>query len=557
MEALRTLRQCLIDLELPRLRVIARLWGLELQATRPLDIAAELSQAMTDPANAADAWQALPADQRAALAALLGADGWMAAATFRRRFGEMRPIGPGRLEQETPWRDPISPAEGLWYGGFIFEGFAGKGVPQGAYPVLFVPAELRAVLPVEAGTLSARLHVASVAPPAVVRTAGGEFLDDVATTLAFIHNEPVRPRSAFAWPGQALSVLACQLRDPNPERLAFLLHLLDYMGWAQLGDDGRLRLAAGPVTAWLQATAATQRAALVEAWREITIWNELWRLSSLHPDDTGAWRNDPTLARVALLRHLEALPPGEWVQIDDWVQAIQETDPDFQRPDGDYGTWYIRDAASGEYLTGFESWDRVEGALLRALLTGPAFWLGRVELSADGAVFRPASEPAETAAPATAVHPDLSIEIPAARRFQRFQLARVTDLQTVGDPYVYRLTPASLARARQQRIALERMLGFLDELSETPLPGPVRACLTRWFERGTEVWLERVVVLRVSSQDVLRQILDAPQTRRYIQRTVGPTAAAVAEQDWQRLVEALAKMGLLPELEGLTEIDNA
>jgi hypothetical protein len=556
MEPLRTLRQCLVDLELPRLRVIARLWGLELQATRPLDIAAELAQAMTDPANAADAWQTLPADQRAALAALLGADGWMAAATFRRRFGEIRPIGPGRLEQETPWRDPISPAEGLWYGGFIFEGFAGE--PGLVYPMLFIPAELRAVLPVEAGTLSARLRIVSVAPPAVMRSAGDEFLNDAVTTLAFIHNQTVRSRSVSAWSEPALRALTQQLRDPDSERLVFLLHLLDHLGWVRLGEHGRLRLAAEPVTAWLQATSQESQAVLIQAWREMMAWNELWRLPSLQPDDTGAWRNDPTLARAALLRHLAALPVGEWFSIADFIAAVKAADPDFQRPDGDYGTWYIRDAASGEYLTGFESWDQVEGALLRALLTGPAFWLGLVELSADGAVFCPVGEPADTETPPPpTVHPDLSIEIPAARRFQRFQLARIADLQTAGESYVYRLTPASLARARQQRISFERLLGFLDELSETPLPGPVRACLTRWFERGTELWLERVVLLRVSSQDVLKQILDAPQTRRYVQRVIGPTAAAVAEEDWQRLVEALAEIGLLAEMEGLTEIGKS
>src|SRR5579859_5992190 len=39
--------------------------------------------------------------------------------------------------------------------------------------------------------------------------------------------------------------------------------------------------------------------------------------------------------------------------------AVKEEEPDFQRPAGNYDSWYIRDAQSGEYLRGFESWDRV------------------------------------------------------------------------------------------------------------------------------------------------------------------------------------------------------
>ncbi|NIO71720.1 MAG: hypothetical protein GTN71_22490, partial [Anaerolineae bacterium] len=50
---------------------------------------------------------------------------------------------------------------------------------------------------------------------------------------------------------------------------------------------------------------------------------------------------------------------------------IKESDPDFQRPDGDYSSWYIRQADTGRYLSGFESWDQVEGALIAYLIAQP------------------------------------------------------------------------------------------------------------------------------------------------------------------------------------------
>ena len=48
MNVLPTLRQCLIDTPVPHLRVIARMWGLEVQTKRPLEIAAELAQYLAD-----------------------------------------------------------------------------------------------------------------------------------------------------------------------------------------------------------------------------------------------------------------------------------------------------------------------------------------------------------------------------------------------------------------------------------------------------------------------------------------------------------------------------
>ena len=36
----------------------------------------------------------------------------------------------------------------------------------------------------------------------------------------------------------------------------------------------------------------------------------------------------------------------------------------------------------GDYLRGFSTWDEVDGALVRFLITGPMHWLGLVDLAA-------------------------------------------------------------------------------------------------------------------------------------------------------------------------------
>jgi len=545
-----------------RLRAIARFWGVELTTSRHRDVADGLGQEMVTPEAITSAWDTLPDIQRQALEALLASEGRMPLRVFARQWGEIRTMGPGRTEREQPWREPVSPAEGLWYTGFIARAF--EQGPEGSYEVVFIPPELQAGLP--APSVSPPAITLDPAPePAVVRSASDALLDDACEYLAYVQNEPLRPSPEGNWPARHETRLVHRLRDPNPERLRFLRHLARHLGWLRVIDSGRLRPDPGPVTAWLQSPTHRQRTSLAQAWREDPTWNDLFHVPTLHPEDTGAWRNDPLLAREAILRHLQACIPGTWYTLSGFVAAIKETDPDFQRPDGDYASWYIRDAATGAYLSDFESWDAVEGALVRYIVTRPLAWLGLTDLGAEGTpgsprahVFRLtaagaaylglAEAPAEPEPGPMTLRPDFTVLVPPARRYERFQLARVADWARSGDPFVYRLTPTSLKRARRQGISVTRAIEFLGQASGGPVSHFVETALTRWDARGAEVRLEQVALLRVSDEELMKQITSLPRTRRFIGEQVGPTAAVVQRRDWTRLITALGEMGLLTDV---------
>jgi hypothetical protein len=571
---MRTLHQCLLDTDLARLRVIASFWDVELTANRQRDAAAQLSGAMTAREAVVTARDALPDDQRQALEALLAAGGCMPLQVFAREWGEIRMMGPGRLEREQPWQGPISPAEGLWYTGFISRTF--NQDPEGmSYEVVFIPTELRALLSASP-TLPPTVVLEPAPVPTVVHSAGDALLDDACTLLAYLQNEKLRLSPDGAWPTYHEARLTRRLHDPDPARLIFLRHLMRRLGWLRVTDSGYLRPDPGPATAWLQPSTNRQRNALAEAWRDDLTWNDLFHVPTLHPEDTGAWRNDPLLARKALLRHLKAACrelverciPETWYALDDFVTAIKQIAPDFQRPDGDYTTWYIRDAITGAYLSGFESWDKVEGALIRYLVTGPLVWLGLVDVGAAtldglpsafrltlaGVAFLGLAEPPPEPEPAPlTLRSDFTVLAPAPRRYERFQLARVADWVHTGDPFVYRLTPTSLERARQQGIPVTRVLEFLGRTTDTPVPRFVEAALTRWEACGTEVRLERAVLLRLASEELMTRVTSSPPIRRLIREQIGPTAALVHGQDWPRLIPALGEMGLLPDIVALEE----
>jgi hypothetical protein len=145
--------------------------------------------------------------------------------------------------------------------------------------------------------------------------------------------------------------------------------------------------------------------------------------------------------------------------------------------------------------------------------------------------------------------------VPPARRYERFQLTRVADWVRTGDPFVYRITPNSLQRARRQGIPVARILEFLNQATgpDTPVPCFVEAALTRWQARGAEARLEQVLLLRVSNEELMTQITSAPRTRRLIHEQIGPTAALVRERDRSRLAVALGEMGLLADICDLEE----
>ena len=105
---MRSLRSALIDEPLPRLMAIAEAWDLFLEAATPRELAEKLPAIMAVADNIERAKTMLPAEALTALEVLLAADGRMPVAVFERRFGVLRQMGPGKLERERPWINPIN-----------------------------------------------------------------------------------------------------------------------------------------------------------------------------------------------------------------------------------------------------------------------------------------------------------------------------------------------------------------------------------------------------------------------------------------------------------------
>lgn len=565
------LRQCLLDTYLVRLRAIARFWDIDPTESHQREAALELAEGMSRAERIADVHGALLEEETRALDALLASDGQMPDRIFTREWGEIRPMGPGKMERERPWEELVSPAEGLWYKGFLFRSF--EQGPDGTYEAVFVPPEMRAHLPT-ADPADSEMALEPVPEPTALLSLGDRLADDACTLLSYVQNERPRLVKGEDWPRVHRKRLLQQLRVAQPRCLQFLTHLARRLGWLAADEADRLRLQPEPVTIWLKESAFHQQQTLVEAWRDDSTWNDLFQVRSLQPEDTGAWHNDPLRARKAILSHIAVCAPNQWYRLQDFVAGMKQLDPDFQRPTGDYESWYIRDRHSGEYLAGFESWEAVEGRLIRHVITRPMTWLGLVELGSHerewldrpspspaafrvttlGAALLGFAEPVSTPlGRGPRLRTGFEVFVPATRRYERFQIARIAEWARSGDCFTYRLTPESLERARGQGISVPRVLEFLDETTDGLTPRVLKAALSRWAARGTEAWLERPVLLRLGSEELMSRAVSSRHVGHLIQERLGPTTALVRERDWHQVVAGLRELGLLPQVSGMSK----
>ncbi|MEM7114149.1 MAG: helicase-associated domain-containing protein [Chloroflexota bacterium] len=570
---MRSLEQALAEHELIVLRVIGEWWELDLMGEQKGACVKALSQVLSQ-LDMPTELTYLPPEEADAMSDLVVNGGRMPVASFSRQHGEVRQMGPGKMEREEPWLEPESSAEALFYRGFLYRGF--DEMPEGVLEFYYLPDELLNKFPQEEAppahvvaetavspinepdtTPQTDLPSARSAPPmlepmrnaavASLLTAVSHAVDDMTTLLAFAQ------RTAFS--AEERKQLGKLLLNPNSSRRTLLLTIAGELGLLRQTKTG-LKPTRTAVK-WLQQGRDQQLRTLAEGWSN-SAWNDLRHTPGLICEGE-AWQNDPLLPRTTLIDYL----PREagWVSLADFTAAIAENDPDFQRPDGNYDTWYIRDAASNQFLSGFESWPQVEGRLLSFLISGSLYWLGMTETGKDEAgdhyfrlteqglrwlEQRPFVE--DTVQVPMVVQAGGVVQVPFnANRYQRFQVARIADAQPLqpNEPFSYRLTPNSLDAAQEQGIDADRVLQFLASASGRTLPAGVKRAVGRWNEKGVEGRIEQAIILRVRDEAILDILRTNPKTRDFIGESLGDLAATVRQEDWESFLEATAGLGLL------------
>jgi hypothetical protein len=549
------LKQSLQSHDLGHLRIVAEMWGWELESSEFSTALEELAAGMLSKPHIDEILELSPNEARRALEDLLNHGGRIPWSHFTRQFGEVREMGPGRRDREQPHRHPISPAEILWYRGLLARDFFDG--PSGPEEYAYIPDNLAALLPtpkenpdLQLGRPASKKEIVNLIP------ANDRILDDACTQLAALRmGKDLQNIHDFA-SHQDLSNTPRSLYPITTEFLSSLLASASLLDTQHITQPE-------PTRSFLESSRSEALNMLAQAWMNSTSLNELDLIPGLQLE--GEWENDPLQARRSILNFLSNLPKDHWWSLDGFIGGVRENYPDFQRPAGDYDSWFIRDLRNGEYLRGFEHWDAVDGALIRYILTGPMHWLGFLDLASPGegkpiSAFRfspwykrlrSGEQVLDLDEEKTAIKATSEARLRVSRlapRAARYQISRFCTWEKLDhNIYRFRITPASLEAAKEQGLKASHLQALLLRYADAVPPSLMKA-LERWEAKGTEVRLESLMVLRLKSTELLSE-LRTSRAARFLGDPLGPTTVIVKPGAWNKVLSFLAEMGYLGEAE--------
>ncbi len=536
------------------LRIVAGLWGLELQSQDLDEATGELVGLVLEAELAAEVLTALNPPARSALAALTTASGRIPWAAFTRQFGPVREMGAAKRDREKPFLEPGSTSEVLFYRALLFRAFF--NTDNGPQEFAYVPDDLLNIVrewDEKAEKIPASMVADELAalpePPGRGATPGEKkrvipasdrVLDDATTLLAALrmgHDVEADPKLVALL--RAAGLLAAPARASTSK------------GAGSARATGELR--ADKVRTFLEAKRPEALKMLMEAWQASDSFNELRLMPGLIFE--GEWTNQPRVTRDFLLELVHSIPGKAWWSLNAFISGIKKTYADFQRPAGDYDSWFIKRAADGTYLRGFAYWDQVDGALIRFFITDVLHWLGMLDVAAaeEGqavTAFHLAESPAAKTEEAGKIMVASNGRITAARsapRAVRYQLARFCQWdEEQPDQYRYHITPQSLTKAGEQGLKVEHLLALLRRHADGGIPPVLVKALKRWEANGTEARAETQVILKVSRPEVLEELRKS-KAARFLGEPLGPTSVIIRAGAQAKVMAALAELGLLAE----------
>ena len=526
-----TLEQSLQKMDIGHLRIVAEFWGLELESTDTSSALEELCASLLDLEAVSETLEVLPTEARSALNVLVGAEGKMEWAAFARKYGEIREMGAGKRDRERPYLKPASTSEFLFYRALIGKAFfeSEKGSQEYAY----IPEDLLEIInevsaddvpPVPSAEALGRL--ATPVEKAFEIPATDFILDDATTYLA-------------------------ALRIGHESKSHFKRDLPELLTTAGIIKNDGLHPEA--VKKFLEASRADALSILYKAWLTSTTFDELRLIPSIVCE--GEWKNQPQITREFLMNLINDIPQGKWWSIPAFVKAIKEKYPDYQRPAGDYDSWFIKRASDGQFMRGFAYWDAVDGALIKYVIY-MLHLLGKASLASpeegkDATAFFLLSSLPDKKEEKGKIVVSSNGKITVSRNFSRavrYQLARFCEWdEPKGDDYIYRVTAESLRRATEQGLKAEQLLAMLVKYTNEAVPPAMVKALKRWDANGPEARVESLLVLRVSKPEIMEEMRKS-KAGKYLGEILSPTAVVIKSGAIQKVLAELAELGLLAEI---------
>lgn len=324
-----------------------------------------------------------------------------------------------------------------------------------------------------------------------------------------------------------------------------------------------------------------------DLWRDSGAWNELVRLPLPFTGVDVRRESPPALgkARLVLLRTLAKLhagEPGEWLNPINLITTMKRNEYQFlfeRRHRNNYGGLYtspyygpnnpfgitfsnVKDEASG--------WNAVEAGFIVNVLTGPLHWMGLVELG-----YTQKSERGENTVPEAYRLTDAGAwllglapqpqfvesggKLIVQPNFAVLALEPISDVvlndldqfaESQGGERVitYQLTRESMYRGQQAGWDAERVLSFLEQHQNAPIPMNVRRSLEEWEQSHRRITFHRNKVL-VQFADDEAQVESNAALKSFKPHKLSECYELIDEHGAGEVVSALRDAGWVPTLQ--------
>jgi hypothetical protein len=272
--------------------------------------------------------------------------------------------------------------------------------------------------------------------------------------------------------------------------------------------------------------------------------------------------HNPKLARKFLLEQISSVPNNKWWNLDSFIAYIHQTNPDFQRPAGNYDSWYIKSKETEMYLNGFENWDKIDGAYIHFIITGPLHWFGLIDLGTtlnNNSIksFRLSKWYAELInnQPPKDIKPDEpkitmsgngKLTVPFRfTRSSRYQISRFCEWMGLEKgTFHFQITIDSLNRAKSQSLKVNHLIRIIQPALNHPFPPKLKTALENWENNGAQAFINQVELFQVSDPAIL-QMLQKSSMKKFIISILNPTTAIINSNGIEKIKQAMLEFGYL------------
>jgi hypothetical protein len=148
------------------------------------------------------------------------------------------------------------------------------------------------------------------------------------------------------------------------------------------------------------------------------------------------------------------------------------------------------------------------------------------------------------------IQPNFEILLPAEEsgRFER-ELGQFSEVWQTGAMHIHRMTKQSMHRAFQEGWTAKKILKFLAEHADNPIPSNVVKQIQEWEKSYGKIVLYRVGVIECKDPQSAAELQRIPQVKAQIRGVLEDRYLLVPEEQLTFVAEQFLEMGYMPDLQ--------